>query len=258
MERELIKHFSGLASLFGAKVCVEGIETQGMRDILQQFNGTFGDTDFSMSEVSRDTTTRSLWNLKSFGTGLRTTAITTEVECAGHSAFGTSPGVVQRALLTALRAEVEIIDRSASASPVARNTRSVNRLCIIGQSDDTEIVFCRVDDSDDRHNKQCNYKQYPDYDCNSREEINVGFSCAHGDSIIDAVQYTRQYNRKNHVERTSALFFCDAGVFCSAIEESHEDSEACVSGYSCKHTDDSSTKAVAEDITYVLECCKSQ
>ena len=42
MERELIKHFSGLASLFGAKVCVEGIETQGMRDILQQFNiGSF-------------------------------------------------------------------------------------------------------------------------------------------------------------------------------------------------------------------------
>lgn len=38
VERELIKHFAGLASLFGAKVCVEGIETAGMRDILQQFN----------------------------------------------------------------------------------------------------------------------------------------------------------------------------------------------------------------------------
>ena len=37
LERELIKHFSGLASLFGAKVCVEGIETEGMRDILQKF-----------------------------------------------------------------------------------------------------------------------------------------------------------------------------------------------------------------------------
>ena len=42
VDRELIKHFSGLASLFGAKVCVEGIETSGMRDILQQFNvGSF-------------------------------------------------------------------------------------------------------------------------------------------------------------------------------------------------------------------------
>ena len=38
VDRELIKHFSGLASLFGAKVCVEGVETSGMRDILQQFN----------------------------------------------------------------------------------------------------------------------------------------------------------------------------------------------------------------------------
>ena len=36
VDRELIKHFSGLASLFGAKVCVEGIETAGMRDILQK------------------------------------------------------------------------------------------------------------------------------------------------------------------------------------------------------------------------------
>lgn len=38
LERELIKHFTGVAKLFGAKVCVEGIETAGMRDILQKFN----------------------------------------------------------------------------------------------------------------------------------------------------------------------------------------------------------------------------
>ena len=38
VERDLIRYFSGLASLFGAKVCVEGIETSGMRDILQKFN----------------------------------------------------------------------------------------------------------------------------------------------------------------------------------------------------------------------------
>ena len=37
-ERELIKTFVSLASTFGAKVCVEGIETSGMRDILQQYN----------------------------------------------------------------------------------------------------------------------------------------------------------------------------------------------------------------------------
>ena len=41
-DRELIKYFSGLASLYGAKVCVEGIETEGMRDILQNFGvGSF-------------------------------------------------------------------------------------------------------------------------------------------------------------------------------------------------------------------------
>ncbi len=41
-DRELIKYFSGLASLYGAKVCVEGIETEGMRDILQHFGvGSF-------------------------------------------------------------------------------------------------------------------------------------------------------------------------------------------------------------------------
>jgi len=37
-ERELIKYFAGVASTFGAKVCVEGIETEGMIDILQQYN----------------------------------------------------------------------------------------------------------------------------------------------------------------------------------------------------------------------------
>ena len=42
MDRELIKNFAVLASIFGANVCVEGIETEGMRDILQQFNvGSF-------------------------------------------------------------------------------------------------------------------------------------------------------------------------------------------------------------------------
>ena len=37
-DRKLIEHFASLASLFGAKVCVEGIETEGMKDILQKFN----------------------------------------------------------------------------------------------------------------------------------------------------------------------------------------------------------------------------
>ena len=42
VDRELIRHFAGLASLFGAKVCVEGVETAAMRDILQKFNvGSF-------------------------------------------------------------------------------------------------------------------------------------------------------------------------------------------------------------------------
>ena len=38
VDRELVKYISGLASIFGAKVCVEGIETEGMRDILQDFH----------------------------------------------------------------------------------------------------------------------------------------------------------------------------------------------------------------------------
>ena len=37
-DRELIKYFADLANLFGAKVCVEGIETSQMRDILQHYN----------------------------------------------------------------------------------------------------------------------------------------------------------------------------------------------------------------------------
>ena len=37
-ERELIKSFVGLALTFDAQVCVEGIETAGMRDILQSYN----------------------------------------------------------------------------------------------------------------------------------------------------------------------------------------------------------------------------
>ena len=42
VERELIRYFAGLASIFGAKVCVEGVETAAMRDILQKFNvGSF-------------------------------------------------------------------------------------------------------------------------------------------------------------------------------------------------------------------------
>ena len=36
-ERELIGYFTGAASTFGAKVCVEGIETSGMRDILKRY-----------------------------------------------------------------------------------------------------------------------------------------------------------------------------------------------------------------------------
>ena len=38
VDKELVKYIAGLASIFGAKVCVEGIETEGMRDILQGFH----------------------------------------------------------------------------------------------------------------------------------------------------------------------------------------------------------------------------
>ena len=37
-ERELIEHFASAAATFGAKVCVEGVETAGMRNVLQKFN----------------------------------------------------------------------------------------------------------------------------------------------------------------------------------------------------------------------------
>ncbi|MBQ4465454.1 MAG: EAL domain-containing protein, partial [Oscillospiraceae bacterium] len=37
-ERQLIQAFVGAASTYGAKVCVEGIETEGMRDILQKYH----------------------------------------------------------------------------------------------------------------------------------------------------------------------------------------------------------------------------
>ena len=41
-ERKLIRFFTDVASIFGAKVCVEGIETAGMRDILRSFHvGSF-------------------------------------------------------------------------------------------------------------------------------------------------------------------------------------------------------------------------
>lgn len=37
-EKELIGHFTGVANTFGAKVCVEGIETMGMKTILQKYH----------------------------------------------------------------------------------------------------------------------------------------------------------------------------------------------------------------------------
>ena len=37
-DQKLMNSFADVASLFGAKVCVEGIETKGMRDILKNFN----------------------------------------------------------------------------------------------------------------------------------------------------------------------------------------------------------------------------
>ena len=38
IDRQLIRNIADLAFLFGAKVCVEGIETEGMRDILKQYH----------------------------------------------------------------------------------------------------------------------------------------------------------------------------------------------------------------------------
>ena len=37
-EREIIRNITDLAGVFGAKVCVEGVETAGMRDILREFH----------------------------------------------------------------------------------------------------------------------------------------------------------------------------------------------------------------------------
>ena len=39
-EQELVGHFTAVAATFGAKICVEGIETAGMRDILQKYHVT--------------------------------------------------------------------------------------------------------------------------------------------------------------------------------------------------------------------------
>lgn len=36
-EKELIEHFVNLAATFGARVCVEGIETEGMKRILKNY-----------------------------------------------------------------------------------------------------------------------------------------------------------------------------------------------------------------------------
>ena len=38
VERKIVQNIADLASIFGAKVCVEGIETEGMRDILRRYH----------------------------------------------------------------------------------------------------------------------------------------------------------------------------------------------------------------------------
>jgi EAL domain-containing protein (putative c-di-GMP-specific phosphodiesterase class I) len=38
VDRQLVRNIVNLASLFGAKTCVEGLETTGMRDILTQYD----------------------------------------------------------------------------------------------------------------------------------------------------------------------------------------------------------------------------
>ena len=37
-ERRLMEHFTSMAATFGAQICVEGVETAGMRDILQKYH----------------------------------------------------------------------------------------------------------------------------------------------------------------------------------------------------------------------------
>ncbi|MEE0026751.1 MAG: EAL domain-containing protein, partial [Atopobiaceae bacterium] len=42
VDRKIVQNIADLASYFGAKVCVEGIETEGMRDILMSYSvGSF-------------------------------------------------------------------------------------------------------------------------------------------------------------------------------------------------------------------------
>ena len=38
IDRKLVRNIADLASIFSAKVCVEGIETQGMKNILKQYH----------------------------------------------------------------------------------------------------------------------------------------------------------------------------------------------------------------------------
>ncbi len=55
-ERKIVNHFTDMASTFGAKVCVEGIETEGMRDILRgykirSFQGYFYSRPVAIEEL---------------------------------------------------------------------------------------------------------------------------------------------------------------------------------------------------------------
>ena len=38
VDRQIVRNIADLASIFSAKVCVEGIETSGMRDILNHYH----------------------------------------------------------------------------------------------------------------------------------------------------------------------------------------------------------------------------
>lgn len=38
VDRQLVRNIVDLASIFSAKLCIEGIETEGMRDILKSYN----------------------------------------------------------------------------------------------------------------------------------------------------------------------------------------------------------------------------
>ena len=55
-EKKLLNHFTDIAGTFGAKVCVEGIETSGMRDIIKEygihsFQGYFYSKPIPMDEL---------------------------------------------------------------------------------------------------------------------------------------------------------------------------------------------------------------